>query len=149
MFCRTNRTWLIAHAWGDLVTAFVSLGIGLRIWVFTLGTHKNLEPIWNEQEEFVQSLLQARFKCCAYSKPILFVKDQTCSTAAIAAQLGSCMVPFGAFANKFLDIVFTTNFGFCAIDALLLLATMCLIKHHNEQKRFRRIDMKLAGMHVL
>ena len=149
MFIKTNRTWLIVHAWGIVITAFMSLGIGLRIWFDTLETHKNLEPIWNRQEEFVQSLLQDRFDCCGYNNPSLFVRDQTCPTAAVAAQLGPCMVPFGSFANQFLDVVFTAFFGFCAIDMLLLLATMCLIKDRKERERFRKIDLKLGGMQVL
>ncbi|ETN40752.1 uncharacterized protein HMPREF1541_05032 [Cyphellophora europaea CBS 101466] len=149
MFIKTNRKWLIVHAWGIVITAFVSLGIGLRIWFDTLETHKNLEPIWNSQEEFVQSLLQSRFECCGYNNPSLFIRDQTCPTAAVAAQLGSCTVPFGSFANQFLDVVFTGFFGFCAVDMLLLLATMCLIKDRKERERFRKIDMKLGGMQVL
>ncbi|ETN44084.1 uncharacterized protein HMPREF1541_10949 [Cyphellophora europaea CBS 101466] len=149
IFIQTNHHWLISHLWGIVITTFCTLGIGLRIWFETLETHKNLEPLWNSQEEFVQSLLQSRFECCGYNNPSLFVRDQTCPTAAVAAQLGLCMAPFGSFANQFLDIIFTLLFGFCAIDLLLLLATMCLIKDRKERERFRKIDMKLGGMQVL
>ena len=146
---QTNHRWLTSQLCGIVITTFFTLGIGLRIWFETLETHKNLEPLWNRQEEFVQSLLQSRFECCGYNNPSLFVRDQTCPTAAVAAQLGLCMAPFGSFANQFLDIIFTLLFGFCAIDLLLLLATMCLIKDRKERERFRKIDMKLGGMQVL
>jgi len=146
---QTNHRWLTSQLCGIVITTFFTLGIGLRIWFETLETHKNLEPLWNRQEEFVQSLLQSRFECCGYKNPSLFVRDQACPTAAVAAQLGSCMAPFGSFANQFLDIVFTLLFGFCAIDLLLLLATMCLIKDRKERERFRKIDMKLGGMQML
>jgi hypothetical protein len=149
LFLRTNRTWLHLHAIGVTLTAFVTLGIGLRIWFDTLETHKNLAPLWSKQSPAIQSLLQARFNCCAYNNPSLFIRDQTCPTAAVAAQLGPCMVPFGSFANQFLDVVFTAFFGFCAVDLLLLLGTLCLIKERKERERFRRIDLKLSGMVVL
>ncbi|ETN42305.1 uncharacterized protein HMPREF1541_04246 [Cyphellophora europaea CBS 101466] len=149
IFIKTSRTWLIVHAWGVVVTTFITLGIGLRIWFDTLETHKNLEPVWNKQEEFVQSLLQVRFSCCGYNNPSLFIRGQTCPTATIAAQLGPCTIPFSSFANHFLDVVFTASFGFCAINMLLLLATMCLIKDRKDRKRFRKIEMKLGAMQVL
>ena len=52
------------------------------------------------------------------------------------------MVPFGAFANQFLDVVFTTFFGFVAVDMMLLLSVLCLIKDRKEKERYRFIDEK-------
>lgn len=52
------------------------------------------------------------------------------------------MIPFGRFANQFLDIVFTSFFGFVAIDVMTLLAAMCLITDRKEKERYRLIDEK-------
>jgi hypothetical protein len=143
-FKRRDRTFLKLHAWGVVVVAIVTLSIGLDIWFSTLQTKKNLVPIWNAQSPATQSLLQAKFQCCGYSNPALFVKDQTCITAATAAKLGPCITPFGVFANRFLDVVFTTFFGFVAVDMMLLLAVLCVIKDRKEKERYRLIDEKVG-----
>ncbi|KAG9769821.1 hypothetical protein KCU88_g6782, partial [Aureobasidium melanogenum] len=142
MFLKSNRMFLKLHAWGVIIAATMTLGIGLAIWFSTLEMHKNLAPIWNTQPEATITLLQAKFQCCGYSNPALFVKDATCTSAATAARLGPCMAPLGVFANRFLDIVFTTFFGFVAVDMMLLLAALCLIKDRKEKERYRLIDEK-------
>jgi hypothetical protein len=142
LFIQRNRIFLQLHAVGVVAAAILTLAIGLRIWFSTLETHINLLPIWNKQKPFVQSLLQFKFTCCGYNNPALFVEDATCPTAAVAARLGPCMVPFGVFANQFLDVVFTTFFGFVAIDMMLLLSALCLIKDRKERERYRFIDEK-------
>lgn len=141
-FMRRNRTYLKLHAWGVVLAALLTLGIGLSIWFDTLETHKNLAPIWNKQSQDIQSMLQDKFQCCGYNNPALFVKDQVCDSVATAARLGSCMIPFGVFANRFLDVVFTTFFGFVAVDMMLLLSALCLIKDRKEKERYRLIDEK-------
>ena len=141
-FIPSNRTYLKVHAWGVVLSALLTLGIGLTIWFQTLQTHKNLAPIFNDQTAAIQSMLQAKFQCCGYSNPALFVNDATCTSAATAARLGPCIVPFGVFANRFLDVVFTTFFGFVAVDMMLLLAALCLIKDRKEKDRYRLIDEK-------
>lgn len=87
-------------------------------------------------------MLQQKFQCCGFTNPALFVKDSTCTSAATAARLGPCVTPFGVFASRFLDIVFTTFFGFVAVDMMLLLAALCLIKDRKEKERYRLIDEK-------
>ncbi|KAJ9638484.1 uncharacterized protein PV06_09624 [Exophiala oligosperma] len=141
-FLRRNRVWLKIHVAGVIVAALMTLSIGLAIWFSTLEIHKNLTPVWMNQSANVQSMLQQKFKCCGYTNPALFIKDDVCTSAATAAKLGPCVSPFGVFANRFLDIVFTTFFGFVAVDMMLLLAALCLIKDRKEKKRYRLIDEK-------
>ena len=140
LFRRRNFLFLQLHVVGIIIAALLTLIIGLIIWFSTLETHINLAPIWNKQTPLVQSMLQFKFECCGYNNPALFVKDATCPSAAVAARLGPCMVPFGAFANQFLDVVFTTFFGFVAVDMMLLLSVLCLIKDRKEKERYRFID---------
>lgn len=49
---RTNRSYLVAHCWGIVLSAALTLGIGCAIWFSTLETHKNLAPVWTEQNVF-------------------------------------------------------------------------------------------------
>ncbi|EXJ80021.1 hypothetical protein A1O3_08307 [Capronia epimyces CBS 606.96] len=141
-FLKSNRTFLKLHVGGVIIAALMTLGIGLAIWFSTLEIHKNLAPIWNKQPASTVSMLQAKFQCCGYNNPALFVKDATCTSAATAARLGPCVTPFGVFASRFLDIVFTTFFGFVAVDMMLLLAALCLIRDRKEKERYRLIDEK-------
>lgn len=87
-------------------------------------------------------MLQFKFKCCGYNNPNVFIKDGTCPNAAEVARHGGCIGPFGVFANKFLDVVFTTFFGFVAVDMLVLLSVLCVIKERKEQIRYTLIDQK-------
>lgn len=142
LFRKQNLVLLKVHAWVVVVCATFTLVIGLDIWFATLQTHANLEPMWNKQSTFVQSMLQFKFKCCGYNDPNLFVQDGTCPNAAEAARLGGCIGPFGVFANQFLDIVFTTFFGFVAVDVLVLLSVLCVLKERKEEIRYQLIDQK-------
>ena len=74
----------------------------------------------------------------------MFITDGTCPNATEAARLGTCNTPFGVFANKFLDVVFTTFFGFVAVDMVVLLSVLCVLKERKEQIRYRLIDEKRA-----
>ena len=140
----TNRTLLKAHGYMVVGSGMFTLILGLIIWFETLKTRSNLAVIWARQPASTQSLLQQKFKCCGYtnfnSPP--FVQDNTCTNPLVAANLGGCITPFGSFANKFLDIVFTADFGIVAIDGCLLLAIACVLKERKEQARYRTIDEK-------
>ncbi|KAK5329422.1 hypothetical protein LTR70_000571 [Exophiala xenobiotica] len=142
IFRAKNLVLLQIHAWLIVVAALFTLGIGLDIWFSTLQTRANLEPVWMSQDTFIQSMLQFKFKCCGYNDPDVFVKDGTCPNAAEVARHGGCIGPFGVYANKFLDMVFTTFFGFVAVDGLVLLSVLCVIKERKEQIRYTLIDEK-------
>lgn len=87
-------------------------------------------------------MLQYKFQCCGYSDSAVFVKDTVCQSVGVAAQLGPCVVPFSSFADRFLDLVFTAFFGFVAVDVILLLSALCLMKDRKEKVRYKLIDEK-------
>lgn len=60
-----------------------------------------------------------------------------------------CAGPLASFANVFIDDIFTAVFGIAGIDAMLLLATACLLKDRKERARFRYIDNKAEGKSTL
>lgn len=142
IFRRQNMSLLQMQAWLIIGCALFTLGIGLKIWFSTLETRVNLEPVWNRQSTFVQSVLQYKFKCCGYKDGGPFVTDGTCHNSAEAVRLGGCTGPFSVFANKFLDVVFTTFFGFVVVDVLVLLSVLCVLKERREQIRYVLIDEK-------
>lgn len=55
-----TRGWLKLYGWAVLVSAIVTLAIGLAIWFSTLKTRSNLRTFWAEESPAVQSLLQQR-----------------------------------------------------------------------------------------
>lgn len=130
------------------VTAVFSLGIGLRLWIFTLSTKERFSPLWNAQTSTVQDLMQTSFSCCGYlnSTSPAFVTDSTCPSPAAAALLRGCATSIGSFGNIFIDDIFTAVFGMCGICGLLIMATACLLKDRKERERFRYIDEKNGAM---
>ena len=140
----TNRTMLKLHGYMVVLSGFFTLILGLIVWFETLKTRTNLSTVWAKQPANVQSLLQQKFNCCGYTNFTTppFIQDSVCTNPLVAANLGGCVSPFGSFANQFLDIVFTADFGIVAIDGCLLLAIACVLKQRKEQERYRLIDEK-------
>ena len=140
----TRRFFLKLHGQAIVFCALFTMALGLAIWFETLTTRSNLSTLWGQQTPHMQSLLQQKFQCCGYmsatSPP--FIQDSTCTNLLVAANLQGCVGPFSQFANKYLDIVFTTAFGIAAIDFLLLLSVACLFKDRKEKERFRFMDAK-------
>ncbi|KAI6249475.1 hypothetical protein HI914_02762 [Erysiphe necator] len=129
------------------VSAVFTMVLGLTIWFETLKTRKNLLAIWKMQDVSVQSLLQTKYQCCGYTNSTSppFVVDNTCPNPTIAAARLGCVFPFSAFANNFLDVIFTAIFGMVGVDALFILATAILLKDRKEQARYRQIFEKNGG----
>ncbi|KAI1910008.1 hypothetical protein LOZ53_004545 [Ophidiomyces ophidiicola] len=139
-----DRVWIKIHGWMVVISAFTTLLIGLVIWFLTLRTRSMLNLAWGKEPARVQSLLQQRFNCCGYhnSTSPPFQVDATCPTDLAAAQKPGCVGPFSTFANSFLDVIFTTDFGIVAVDAVLLLCVAMVLKDRKERARYRLIDSK-------
>ncbi|KAI4229799.1 MAG: hypothetical protein L6R36_000586 [Xanthoria steineri] len=137
----TQRTWLKVHSWMVLGCIIVTLVIGLEIWFSTLQTRANLAVMWDAEGPQMQQLLQARWQCCGYMKTP-FHTDSTCPNPLAASAKPDCVGPFSNFANGFLDLVFTAMFGMVALDAILLLSGLVVIKKREEEERYRHIDEK-------
>lgn len=142
-----NRTFLKLQAWTVIFCSFFTLVLGLFIWFDTLQTRKNLSVIWGQQSMSVQALLQERFQCCGYLNSVTppFIVDSVCPDSMTAAAKQGCVGPFSSFANVYLDLVFTAAFGIVGLDVLLLLCVAMVLKHRDEQDRYRHIDEKING----
>jgi hypothetical protein len=66
----------------------------------------------------------------------------TCPSPAAAALMTGCATPLSRFSNTFIDNIFTAMFGVVGVDAVLIIATACLLKERKEMARFRHIDEK-------
>jgi len=142
-----KRMWLRAHSWMVLLSAMVSLVVGLDIWFSTLRTRSNLNVAWGELPTQSQSQLQQAFNCCGYLNPANppFITDNVCTDQQTAQKLGGCVTPFSNFANSFLDVVFTAMFGAVALDVITFFASVVLLKDRAEQERYRLIDRKFGS----
>lgn len=143
---QTNRLLLKIHGYAVVVCAVYTMILGLIIWFETLKTRANLSRVWGRQTPQVQSLLQQQFNCCGYTNATSppFVQDSTCTNPLVAANLGGCVGPFSSFANGYLDLIFTADFGIVAIDAFLVLCVASVLKDRKEKERFRMIDAKVG-----
>ncbi|PGH08680.1 hypothetical protein AJ79_05962 [Helicocarpus griseus UAMH5409] len=141
---RTDRVWLKIHGWFVVGCGIFTLCLGLSIWFETLTTRSTLGVMWGEQPAQVQSLLQQRFDCCGYlnSTSPPFQVDSACPTPLVAAQKAGCVGPFSDYANHYLDVIFTADFGIVAIDAIFLLCLAIVLKDRKERERYRQIDIK-------
>ncbi|KAF2404175.1 hypothetical protein EJ06DRAFT_469708 [Trichodelitschia bisporula] len=139
-----NRGWLKLQGWLVVLCSVFTLSLGLFVWFDTLQTRSNLNGVWGRQGAEVQSLLQQRFNCCGYldSTSPPFIRDTTCPSASVAAMKGGCVGPFSAFANNYLDLIFTAAFGIVGVDVLLLLCNVMVLKYRYEQERYKHIDEK-------
>ncbi|ORY12342.1 tetraspanin [Clohesyomyces aquaticus] len=143
-FLPQNRGWLRIQGWLVVFCATFTLGLGLAIWVGTLTTRTNLSHIWAKEKPLTQSLLQQKFNCCGYwnSTSPPFVQDNVCVNSLVAAQKGGCIGKFAAFANSYLDMIFTAAFGIVGIDVILILCVAMVLKFRQEQERYKHIDEK-------
>ncbi|KAL8654354.1 MAG: hypothetical protein Q9210_001549 [Variospora velana] len=136
-----DRIWLKVHSWMVLVCIMLTLVIGLDVWFSTLKTRANLAVMWSQENPQIQQLLQERWQCCGYMN-IPFHTDSTCPTPVIALSKTNCVGPFSNYANNFLDLVFTAIFGMVALDVILLLSGLIVLKKRAEEQRYRHIDEK-------
>lgn len=144
-FLKKNTFLLQIHTAIITICALLTLSIGLKIWFATLQTRANLATVWQQQSDLTQSTLQRKFQCCGYlGAGADYRSDETCNAASVVG-LGSCQVPFSRFATGFLNMVFTSFFGFCALDVMLLLAVLCVVKERKEERRYALIDEKRRG----
>ncbi|KAI0802465.1 tetraspanin [Xylaria sp. FL0064] len=139
-----SRSWLKVAIFLVVVDALFTLIIGLDLWIFTLRVKETFATLWSAQLPEVQGLMQDAFKCCGYfnSTSPAFHTDSTCPSPATAALMTGCATPLSRFSNTFIDNIFTALFGVVGVDAILIVAALCLLKERKEMERYRHIDEK-------
>ncbi|KAI1815383.1 tetraspanin [Poronia punctata] len=142
---KPRRGWLKFAGFLISVNAVYTLILGLQLWMFTLRIGETFEGIWRGVGDGLQVRMQDGFKCCGYNEIAFQLSPTTCPSPAAASSMPSCAGPISRFANTSINSVFTAMFGIVGVDALLILATACLLKERKEMERFRVIDEKRRG----
>ncbi|KAH8158576.1 hypothetical protein CIB48_g9667 [Xylaria polymorpha] len=139
-----SRSWLKVAVFLIVVDAIFTLVIGLQLWILTLRIKETYSKLWLAQTPDVQGLMQVAFSCCGYfnSTSPAFHTDSTCPSPATAALMTGCVTPLSRFGNTFIDNIFTALFGVVGVDAVLVIASLCLLKDRKEMERYRHIDEK-------
>lgn len=144
-----NTLGLVVFNWSLICTTVFTVIVGSIIWFFTLRERRDFMRIWLQQPAATQAFLQDTLSCCGYWNATdigLFTQNTGfCSAITNVTAVPGCVTPITAFADYFLNNVFTTIYGFTAVEASLFLITCCLIISRHEEDRFRRIDSKVGG----
>ncbi|KAI0426908.1 tetraspanin [Xylaria sp. FL1042] len=142
-----SRSWLKIAIFLVVVDAIFTLIIGLDLWILTLRIKETFATLWSEQLPEVQGFMQDAFNCCGYfnSTSPAFHTDSTCPSPATAALMTGCATPLSRFSNTFIDNIFTALFGVVGVDAVLIVAALCLLKERKEMERYRHIDEKTGA----
>lgn len=136
-----------------LLDAIGIVVIGTFIWYFTLQERNNFHVRWEAASRDTRLQLQDQLKCCGYfnGTDLTEIGGNFCTSQNFVAGLNTsvatnfCVQPITSFADKTLNNIFTTIYGFMAIVLSLLLASLCVIKKRQEDERFRKIDAKRGG----
>lgn len=137
---------LIAFNTALVATLLMTVITGSIIWFYTLTERADYQTVWLAQSSSTQAYLQDTLSCCGYwnatTAGLLVSTTGFCSSIKNATAITACVTPVTAYADTFLDNIFTTIYGFTAIEIFLFLTTSCLIINRTEEERFRRIDEK-------
>jgi uncharacterized membrane protein len=131
-----------------LVNGIAILILGTYIWFFTLHERNNYHAVFGMQSNAIKIAIQDTFQCCGYfdaTDEVVF-GGKFCPNAATAMAANNfCVTPITKFADKRLNNVFSTIYGFMAIVIGFFLANMCVIMRREEEHRFEKIDAKRGG----
>ncbi|CAG8433265.1 4147_t:CDS:2 [Diversispora eburnea] len=110
-----RKKWLISHGFMIVLTSIALLVMGAIIWFETLHELKHFNEEWIRW---------------------------TCPVDIDLTDKRGCQTPLIAAADKTSRKLFTSLFGFIAINVCSLLATIVLIQARNVEERYRKIDGK-------
>lgn len=136
---------LATFAWTLVVTVLTNIVVGSAIWFFTLRERNEFYSVWLKQPAATQAFLQDSLQCCGYwnatAAGSFTVNTGFCANVQNVTA-DPCVTPITSFADTLLNDIFSTIFGFMAVQVLLFLCTICVINDRHEEERFRKIDEK-------
>lgn len=141
--------------WALLLDAIGIVVIGTFVWYWTLQPRANFRVLWEAASPETRIILQDRLQCCGYfnGTDLAEIGGSFCTSREVIDALpvdpelmtNFCVTPITAFADKTLNNIFTTVYGYMAIVICLFLASLCVIKKRQEDERFKKIDAKRGG----
>ncbi|GAA5832088.1 hypothetical protein JCM11251_002815 [Rhodosporidiobolus azoricus] len=153
---RKEAKGLILFSWLLAGTMIATLVVASIQWFFTLTEVEDFRKVWLKKDVATQAFLQEKFDCCGYwnaSSAGLFNPSTAASgicapftqPGANVTEVQGCMPPIVAFADYFLNNVFTTLYGLSTIQFALFLITCCLIISRRDEERLRLVREKAGG----
>ncbi|CAG8541530.1 13206_t:CDS:2 [Acaulospora morrowiae] len=138
-----RKNWLIAHSFFIVLTSMALLTLGGIIWFETLIERKHFTEEWLEWPTAMKATLQDQLGCCGWTGPSdNAVTSNLCNAQTNMSSTQGCINLVITSADKTSRKLFTTLFGFIAVDIFLLLATIVLIQARNLEERYQKIDEK-------
>lgn len=139
-----RKNWLIAHSFLIVATALALLTLGAIVWFDTLEERKHFTEEWAEWPTAMKSTFEDQLNCCGWTDPTDgAVPSKICNpNNANMSSIQGCSSLIIDSADVTSRKVFTTLFGFIAIDVFVLLATIILIQARNVEERYQKIDEK-------
>ncbi|KAI5480522.1 hypothetical protein MNV49_000675 [Pseudohyphozyma bogoriensis] len=143
-----KSTGLVVFSYVLVATGIITVIMGSIIWFFTLTERNDYMEVWLAQSDATQAFLQDTLSCCGYwnatTEGLFTQATGFCATVANVTA-SPCVTPITAFADYTLNNVFTTIYGFTAVQVSLFMVTCCLIITRREEERFRKIDEKYGA----
>jgi hypothetical protein len=136
---------LVILNWVLILDALGVIIVGSFVWFITLRERAYFHSLWDAQTRENRILLQDQLKCCGYFNSTDFAEigGNFCANSSfVTTNSSSCVTSITSFADRSLNNVFTTVYGFMAIILTLFLASLCIINKRLEGERFKKIDAK-------
>jgi hypothetical protein len=125
--------------------------VGTFVWFYTLQERSNFKQFFTALSADQRISIQDELHCCGYYGVSdaqiggAYCQNKTFVQTTVANQSNFCVGPITAFADRSLNLTFTTIYGYMAVIICLLLASLCVIKKRLEDERFKKIDAKRGG----
>jgi len=138
---------LVILNWVLLVDMVYTLVLGTSIWFSTLTLLDTFHQVYSEQTPDARIAIQDMFNCCGYfnSTDLLELGGTACPDTTTAFETQFCWTAITGAADRTLNPVFSTIYGFMAILGCLFLTSLCLINERKKEERFKKIDAKRGG----
>jgi hypothetical protein len=148
LVAQRGRTPLVILNWLLLVDGIAILLVGTYVWFYTLHERNNYHTVFGVQSNTTKIEIQDTLMCCGYfnaADEVAFGGNFCPNQAAAMAANSFCVTPITQFADRTLNEVFSTIYGFMSTVIGLFLANMCVINKRQEAERFEKIDAKRGG----
>ncbi|KIK95851.1 hypothetical protein PAXRUDRAFT_139768 [Paxillus rubicundulus Ve08.2h10] len=148
LVAQRGKTPLVILNWILLVDGIAILLVGTYVWFYTLHERNNYHTVFGAQSNATKIDIQDTLKCCGYfnaTDEVAFGGNFCPNQAAAMTANSVCVTPITQFADRTLNDVFSTIYGFMSTVIGLFLANMCVISKRQEAERFEKIDAKRGG----
>ncbi|KAM0786799.1 hypothetical protein ACM66B_002232 [Microbotryomycetes sp. NB124-2] len=126
-----------------------TMATGSTVWFITLQERQNFWSTWQKLDRATVERVQQQLSCCGYWNATSAVKGfvldnvpDSCLLLPTKARSSPCVDPLCAWADNFLNRIFTLIYALTAVEVSTLLATLCLDRSRRDQARLKNLDAK-------